>query len=370
MKKLYYISHLILSLPLFVNTSCAQNSHDKPIEIEQLTSEVFMNEEELQTPMSLTATDKGLAIVNTNKTDNLIDVYDKTGKLRSSFLVKGEGPKEAMRISNIQYIEKDKSLCAMDSYRNTILNMTGSIENGYEVEPTLTLKKNTNDNALDVSSGIIYTNAFGQLANGNIIVSNGTVAGMLAIVNGNGDLIKTIVPYPDKNLVNEQLTDWANIQLYYPYIRVSPNGKFAVAAYTEADVRTFMNIDKDSVAYNVYIDSYPNDLYIQESGPDFVQAFYTSESYSYTQDLSLSNNYAYQLYIGLKQNEIRELDIYKDTRRSSSNTVKVFDKNGSLRRILNLDKWVQAIAVTPDDKYLYALGESSADGYYILKYEL
>ena len=106
------------------------------------------------------------------------------------------------------------------------------------------------------------------------------------------------------------------------------------------------------------------------AGSDYVQGIFTDKSMLYSQDLTLSNEHVFQLYIGLSDAEMRNTDFFRDTHRSGTRQVNVYDRQGNLCRKISLDHCVTHIAVTPDEKYLYALTESSTDGYTVLRYEL
>lgn len=68
--------------------------------------------------------------------------------------------------------------------------------------------------------------------------------------------------------------------------------------------------------------------------------------------------------------DIRETEFFKDSKVYGSNTVKVYDRKGNHVKTITLDRWATELAVSPDDKYLYTLTESSEDGYTVLRYAL
>ncbi len=361
MKNLSFVSGCIACLSI---VSCQNNNGDTPI-TESLTSTLFIDDECLTKPASLTATENLLVIANTSKCDTLISFFDRNGNNFCNTLGKGKGPMEAMWIDNVQYCSNDKSFFTAD----IINHKTFKISEEYLISPYLTfgdLTQKVDNNA----SQYVPTGYFGILNNGYLIASNGSADGMFAILSESGQLKEFIVPFPDKNLTDNKLSEIANIRLYQPQLRISPDGSFAVASYADADMRTFIYLDNEPIKHKKIVDAYPNDLYLIESATDVIQAALTPTSFFYCLSLTVSNKYAYELYCGMTTEQMRELDIVKETTQYATKTVRVFDRDGNLKRMLELDKWVKAIAVTPDDKYLYALGESSADGYYILKYEL
>jgi len=323
----------------------------------------------LTKPGNLVVGENTLAITNSHEADELVDIFDSNGMLVDRLLHNGEGPDEALWIYKIQYCDKDKAFYTSDIFKHKVFKISGSVKDGFSAKQFLSLYKDENTLG-DASREINITGHFGVMDNGQILASNGFSGGMWAIFDSNGHFIKTIIPFPDKNNVNDQLSEWANIELYKPRLSVSPDGKFAFAAYDSADMRTFFNIDGDSIGYNVCIDAYPNDLYIIDTGDGTILGALTMKSYCYALDQTASNNYAYELYIGMTLGDAYGLEVFKEIHQSVSKTVRVFDRKGKLKRILGLDRWVKTIAVTSDDKYLYALSESAQDGYTIVRYEL
>lgn len=79
--------------------------------------------------------------------------------------------------------------------------------------------------------------------------------------------------------------------------------------------------------------------------------------------VTASDKYFYALYKGK-----RKRDCEKGLDRSTH--VRCFDWNLNLITEMELDEDAYQIAVTPDDKYLYALNSSADKGYTIVKYGL
>lgn len=363
--------YLIYIFLVLIISSC-NNRNTREFEEKNLVSEIFIIDDELTAPSGLVNTRDGLLVRNSDIADTIVEYFDNNGKFISKFIKKGSGPNELLRSKNVQYNEYDNSIYICDSKRNLIYKI--SLSNN-DVNPNMELVQSLGhtegENVIDVNNEkVLITGNIGVLNSGKIVATNGTQSGMIGIFDNEGNVENVIVPYPSKSLVDEKLTDWANINLYYPWLRVSPNGKFAVSMYHTADIRIFMNDTSDSIDYKVFKDAYPNDIFIIESGDSFVQGAMTKKSKTYTLDVTLSNNHAYQLYLGESDEDYRESEYYKDTKKSGSNVVNVYDKNGRLSAKLNLDKYVESISVDPEEKYLYAITESSEEGYTILRYEL
>lgn len=337
----------------------------------QLIGKTFLTDEYLDAPASLTVTENGLIIVNLSTTDTLANFFSDKGELLSKFLLKGQGPEEFTSLYYLQYDGVNKVFYGADPEKSVLYRISLNDINNPEIKEVATVGKVETDNAIDVNEveNALYYH-MGQMDTGEILAANATTSGMAALYDSDGKFKQGLIPYPDKSKIDENLTDWANINLYYPTLRISPDGKKAAMTYSRADIRLFFQETPDSLEYKIYEDAYPNDIHIEQTGPDFVQGFGTKDTKTYSLDLSLSNKYAYQLYYGLSSAEARETEFLKDTGKYGSDIVKVYDLDGKLVKTLKLDKCVEAIGISPDDKTLYAITESSDSGYTILKYEL
>lgn len=365
------MKRIIAALPiisLLIMAACAgNNSHDNATagepELDSLTAEVFIVDSLLQHPISMTVTDNAFVIVNFKDADSLISIYTLDGIPATMLLPEGPGPMEAQWIPNVQYSSADKSLYAPDLNKKSIFHITDYATESPMIETVMSLKSESETDSIILHGQIV------RMSNGMFLAANTTPWGMIAEFDNTGRPLTARIPFPDKNKIDEKLTDWANIEIYYPCLKISPDGEFAVATYDVSDMRIFMTVAGDKIDYNITDGAAPNDIYIAQSGPDFVQGFVTNKTRLYTQDLTLSDRYAYQLYIDMTKEEMGETDFFKETKRNGSNTVRVYDRDGNLVKILTLNVWVKAIAVSPDDNYLYGLTESG-DGFTILRYAL
>ncbi|MDE6264159.1 MAG: hypothetical protein K2M11_03345 [Paramuribaculum sp.] len=356
---------VILTLAGFLMFSCVSNKDSggtNDIIIDSLTSKLFISDSILIHPIAMNVTDKEIVLVNFNSADTLINVFGLDGKPISSFLTKGNGPKEALWIPNIHYNSIDNSLYASDINKQCIFHITDYLSKVPKIEVIIPRKSE--------SDSIILQGQIVRLANGKFVATNTTPEGMLAEFDYSGTFIETHIPFPDKSKIDERLADWANADLYYPDLKVSPDGKFAVVTYDTSDMKIFITVDENEIIYNIIEGSIPNDIYLSTIDSNLMQGFATKKTKIYNQDLSLSDQYAYQLYIGITKEEISETDFFKDTKHNGSNTVKVYDREGNHVKTIILDRWASALAVSPDDKYLYTLTESSEEGYTVLRYEL
>lgn len=355
------LSTVVLAVILF--SGCKKvPSVGEPEEI-FLTSEAFIPDELLGKPISMTVTDEDFIVTNENSADTLISLFTLQGEYRTDILPKGEGPEAALWVPNVQFSRSNAALYAPDLMRGKILRITDYHSPALRIAKDFDISSAANDS-------IVFMGRIGRMTDGNYFAANFTPLGMVALLSPEGCPLKTDIPFPDKALVDEKLTDAANAMLYQSMLRMSPAGDFGAIFCNQADVRIFANLKDDEVSFSSFEDAYPNDIYVIQFDADNAQGASTSDSKYYTIDLSLSDNYAYELHSGLPDKEIRETDFFKDIKMIGSDKVRVFDRQGNRIKNITLDRYVTGIAVSPDDSYLYALTQSPEEGFVILRYKL
>lgn len=337
-------------------------SPDEPENI-SLASEVFITDSLLDRPISMTVTDGEFVVAEDNSNDTLVSVYTLDGAPAGRFLAKGEGPDEALWVPNVQYDRNSRSLYVPDLMKNKVLHVVDYKNGTPRIEKVFDFGSSNNDS-------ILLSGRIGKMSNGNYLAANGAPTDMVAIFGGNGSVKDTDIAYPDKSKIDDKLTDAANAMLYASALRVSPDGNFGALFCNNADMRIFANLDNGEISLNSFEDAYPNDIFVVQFDANNSQGASTPESKYYTLDLSLSDDYAYELHVGLADKDIRETEFFKDVRMYGSNMVRVYDRKGNLVKNITLDRWATALAVSPDDEYLYTLTQSPDDGYTILRYKL
>ena len=328
-----------------------------------LTAEVFMADSLLGKPISMTVTPHDFIVAEDNAKDTLISVYSLDGVPMTQFLVKGAGPGEALWISNVQYDQRNQSLYVTDLMKNTMLHIIDFHDGLPQIEKVFDYDSSKSDS-------ILLSGRIGKLSDGTFITANGTAKGMVALFASDGSSAETYVAYPDKAKVDEKLTEAANVMLYQSILRVSTDGDFSALFCNNADFRIFANLTDGKIGFSTFEDAYPNDIYLIQFDAENAQGATTSKSKYYTLDLSLSNEFAYELHIGMADRDIRETVFFKESRMFGSKTVRVYDRKGNHVKTITLDRWATALAVSPDDKYLYTLTQSPEDGYTVMRYEL
>lgn len=331
--------------------------HDKDKNIKKLSPELCLSDSDLHTPFFLAATNELLLVANT-KSDTIIDVYDaQTKTMVNQFLLHGEGPKEALHLMGVQYSASDSSIYLSDPFRKLMYKVKDYKDSAPTIETIFQY-------GLKDEKGVQIGDWCRYLANGKIMSAGVTPNGMLTYFNPDLTDFRHLEKYPDKDLVNENLDNWANIMLYQSYSSVSPDGKHLAVVYYGADmVGVASVISEDSISVRYQKKAYPNDIYVIQYNEQSSQGAYTGKSMSNYITVTASDKYFYALYKGK-----RKRDCEKGLDRSTH--VRCFDWNLNLITEMELDEDAYQIAVTPDDKYLYALNSSADKGYTIVKYGL
>lgn len=200
------------------------------------------------------------------------------------------------------------------------------------------------------------------MSNDKLFAACASPKGMLSYFDKNMSDISFYENYPDKDKVNESLSEWAHIGLYQSCSAVSPNANNLIMAYYGSDILGFVRLHGDDVSVNFQKKKLPNDIYVAQLGNGNMQGAYTGESMRYYVCATASDESVYILYNGKKNK-----DCVPGVTRGS--IVKCYKWSGEWIRDLDLGKDMLQIVVSPDDKVLFAL-ESSEDGYLVLRYEL
>lgn len=349
-KQLFYLSLIILLC------SCLNNKKHA-VKVQSLHSEVFLTDEELNTPYWICVTDEYVVLSNT-KSDTVLDIYNLQGEKVNQIMPHGEGPNEALHLMGLQYDALHKCIYIQDvSKRTTFKIMTSDLAKKEPSIISFIQLKTDNKEEFILGDWWVYTK------DDRILAANTSMQGMIASFDKNKNNIKYYEPYPDKSVVNENLTDIAHIMLYQSYGVVSPQMNKVAIEYHGADILGFVQIHKDSLKVKFNKKAFPNDIYVMQSGPDFVQGAFTGESMVYYSAIAASEKYVYALWKGKKKKECENGYV-------RSSCVMVYDWGGNHVSELHLDTDIYQLAVSPDGNSLFALSSSPESGFSLLKYEL
>ena len=330
------------------------NENNKGLEIEHLVSQEFLPDSILRKPSEICLTDKNILISNLDL-DTIIDVFDYNGNYINRFLPKGQGPKEALFVVHMQYDRKNDCVYAPDVRKNCLYCFK-DIANKPQVETIFKYECAPNDS-------VYLNNWWGKLANNEIIAGNSSSGGMLAHFSSNGTFMDFYEPLPDEKATDERLSDWANGSLYTPTATVAPEGKKVAFVYSYADILTIVQLtEKNQLKTKSIRKELPNDIEAIQYGEHVVAGVISPRTVMHYASITSTEKYIYALYVGLPYEDL-------GGKGSHSSTIRVFDWEGNMCKIIELDKPAQEIKITSDGKTLYAINESE-NGYSILKYEM
>jgi hypothetical protein len=362
-KTLFYT---IASLAILL-TGCGGNKinhNTSKLEQISLESTEFISDSLLGKPKNLVVADSAVIVVNSDAlNDSLVSIFNLSGKLVKSCMYRGQGSLDVLDISNVQYSGLDNSLYVMDIPFASckIFRISNYLNPGTEVEKVMSTA--SNDSVMP-SGGAV------RLSNGQIVAGNANPAGLVAIIGNDGNSTRLFGHVPEKSLIDSRLSDFGNSTIYHPFVAVSPNGNFAAFYYDVSDMHLIIKVVDNKTVMNFTEGEPATGIALTEVAPGVCVGAVTGETFCNTQGISLSNRYIYQLYIGLLTEDLEKTDFFRDAKHYGANTVKVLDCEGNHIKTITLDRWATALAVSPDDKYLYTLTQSSENGYAVLRYEL
>lgn len=351
MKAVYYF--IFINLVLLSSCGSQRSKGD----IQKLVPNIFLSDDALNCPYYMCVTDKYFILGNV-KGDTILDVFSLGGKRLNQFLFRGEGPNEVLHMMGIQYSSVDSCIYIPDASRHLMYRiLEQELEND---NPFISTVFYYNPEKLPDESAI--RDWWRYMSNDKLFAACASPKGMLSYFDKNMSDISFYENYPDKDKVNESLSEWAHIGLYQSCSAVSPNANNLIMAYYGSDILGFVRLHGDDVSVNFQRKKLPNDIYVAQLGNGNMQGAYTGESMRYYVCATASDESVYILYNGKKNK-----DCVPGVTRGS--IVKCYKWSGEWIRDLDLGKDMLQIVVSPDDKVLFAL-ESSEDGYLVLRYEL
>ena len=331
---------IIISITTLMIVSCQTNKNTL-VEFDTtmaVKGELFINNDVLKDPTLINFADDHLIIAN-YKGVPVIEVFNAvSGEYINGFLSIGNGPNEILMVANIQIIPDQDDIYVADLFKRKLLKF----------------KMNDILNNLPITSEVIYAQQenspflFDKLFIGkyHFIAESRDPRGRVLLLDQNDLEPRYLIDYPDKNIIDKNLSDLNNANLYASTVTISPSlEKMALATYS-AGMIDLCTISKDNVhAYWTYRDFYPQGFITMPMGDDIVVA-HSLESKSGFLSACSSEKYAYFLYSGKK---------LSDKTYFSGNMVYVVNWDGKEQYKIELDRQVNRITVDFDDQILYAL---------------
>lgn len=341
-------------------------SETSSVDTVQLKGEILIPYEKIGNPFNiLTAKDKIYLI---NNTDTILEQFDSSGNFERRFLTKGQGVNEVSRMNVYYYNEPHNGL--MLSYEGTSVFLVPFDEETTRVERVFMYDnerehKNTPEN---------FTMGFDKwlMNDGSIITTTMNPEKYFAVVNSDGDFVKYAVDYIPKSDFGEGLPSYLIFNFTHPYGATSPDGKHAAWRMGAADMRVFASLDGDSVKFVTDYVAAPNGINVVSTDNKVSSFEYSDDRRYYTYGtLALSNKHVYET-----RADMLAIDFDKFLNDGAEgicdphSTINVYDYDGNLVKVLQLDCMPGDIAVTADDSMLYCLNEYGDDVKHVKSYRL
>lgn len=239
MKAVYYF--IFINLVLLSSCGSQRSKGD----IQKLVPNIFLSDDALNCPYYMCVTDKYFILGNV-KGDTILDVFSLGGKRLNQFLFRGEGPNEVLHMMGIQYSSVDSCIYIPDASRHLMYRiLEQELEND---NPFISTVFYYNPEKLPDESAI--RDWWRYMSNDKLFAACASPKGMLSYFDKNMSDISFYENYPDKDKVNESLSEWAHIGLYQSCSAVSPNANNLIMAYYGSDILGFVRLHGDDVSVN------------------------------------------------------------------------------------------------------------------------
>lgn len=363
---------LFLPLALFavqIFQACGGSGRPASSQVDTLdltASAVVLPDDMFKKPMSIFATDNRLVVLNTSAVDTFVDLFTLSGEPVASMLTKGNGPGETPYIYSATIdAGNGRLLLALKTGQISALDLSDQVSG-----PRLSNLFTYTPDSLPGSDTLDVVFANYLLADGSVLAGLQDPLHPFALIAPDGSFSRYAgqpIPLSD---FGEGFPTYARYNFCTPNGAVSPDGRHFVSTFGSADMITFANLTPDSL--QVITDYVAPPKGIEITLHDGWSSFQMTEDFmtNYTTVPALSNKHAYVQYVGLPQGEFLQLnDRMQKGEIPATANLRVYDFDGTLRRVLHIDALPRSIAVSPDDSALYVLTET-VDGYSCLKYDL
>ncbi|MEA4887487.1 MAG: BF3164 family lipoprotein [Bacteroides graminisolvens] len=329
---------------IFILWGCNERNCDKDFFCNKtkIDYKLLIRENQLQDPWDILLLDSTLVVAN-EKGEPLLETYTLEGSRLTSFLSKGNGPKEILMIGNLQKSIQKKKLLVYDLFKKKFMQYDlGSTSHEVKLDTTFNYLKQLED------SIVIFDKLF--ITKNYIIGESRSPEGRIALMNQDGSLIRYGGEYLRKT--ETKISDFENANLYASGITVKKDGSMlALATYTAGMIDVY-SIKNNSIILNWnYHEFLPEHLYIIEMGETFRAAITDETRYGYA-DIESTDKLVYALYSGRK---VKEKDY------SFGSIIRIFDWNGSIGLELHSDINLRRITVSEDNQYIYAIAKDKDD---------
>ncbi len=362
MKNFLLTSIIVASLLSIASCSGSGSADTQGIDTVSLTGELIIPYDHIKNPENIYASDDRIFLVNFPDVDTLIDEFTLDGKPVRSFLRKGQGPDEAAFIYS-SHIDAGKKRLMMVTTQGELRSVSLAADAQPLTEKVFAY--NQDKDKLNFS-----LNTF-MMADNRVLSAINSDKGIFALFNPDATFDRILAGHLPESDFGEGLPEYAKINFLQPIGAVSPDGKHFVCYFGRADMTGFANIDGDSLDFRINYVAPPKGINVIV-GDGYISFDYGDDyTYYFRGNVTASDSHAYMSYCGMLAREAEK----RSKEMASGETepfslIRVYDFEGNIVRVLRTDVYAKAIAVSPDDKTLYALTENDDNGYYIVRYTL
>ena len=318
-------------------------SDDKPkesfTEIFNVEGELFLSGDNLKDPFLVEIINNYLIIGN-DKGSPLIELYDtQTGNKKASFLTIGNGPNEFLHIGNIQPVPGRGEIFIQDLFtkklvKYNLLEILDDQTTPYEVIFQV-----------EEDSGLLASK-IAKSQNG-IIIGSADPRGRIILLDEDDNVLTYFGQYPNKDLVDPDLTELLNAKLYGSAITVNPAmNKVALATYSAGMIDLF-EITEDNTIKPIwsYQEFYPVGIMIIPMAGEFVVA-HTNNALNGFTGICSTEKYVYAVFSGKK---------LEDKSYPYGDMVYVVSWDGKESYKFKLDREVNRLVVDHNDGVMYGV---------------
>jgi hypothetical protein len=335
MKKILYQTLLFITLSCF-NFGC--NNSDNTDYKTLIHSDLNLSEEYVGDAGGIIALKNGIIGIEWSNSLEPFFMIKKEGEkdILTRFGVKGQGPDDVIHVYPIQYLN-DSVFGAFDMSSNKYKEVQIpkdmeplSIKNVVSIENRqLRVRKTAYDQYIGLS--------FGE--------------GLLSLIDETGKETATFFEYPYKDKVEQKIKNHIRAMAYQGELVLNPQKDKCVYAPMNGEIIHFYKIEKDNITLINKIEKIYPEYGPEEKSETNYSATFSWQCVSGYSSIAATDKYVYAIYCG---RTLKELQDDNDSTLPIARQLRKFDWTGQLIETYMLDVPCYFIAVTPDDKTLWA----------------
>jgi len=342
MRKKSFIEFLCLATILLGIIACSEKKLTQPfIHTINVKGELFIPSDSLKDPRFINIIDTHLIIGN-YKGSPLVELYDiKTGNREARFLTIGNGPFEFLCLGNVQPVSKRKEIYISDLFIRKLVKYNLSDILDKPNTPYKEIFEVPKDSELLISK-------IGKVQNG-IVAESMDPKGRIVMLDANGSVLSYFGQYPNKDLVDPNLTEVLNAKLYASAITINPSmNKVALATYQAGMIDLFDLSENGVDPVWSYQEFYPEGIKVLPMAGEFVVA-HTDDGRNGFLGICSTDKYVYSVYSGKK------FGVRGDNSYTYGDIVYVVSWDGRESFKFQLNQPVIRLVVDSEDEIMYGL---------------